>query len=140
VTFVMSPALATTGLRVITSLTSLTLMVEPVLSGVVTSPTSLMASVLVSMKTPPQLSANPPPSQTIAFTTPSTIVTMKPVEGSPLGITRSPGVIEAEKEFIVEMVENFYKSLKRSIALILKGLTTSIVALKVVLSRNIESI
>jgi len=140
VTFVMSPSLATTGLRVIISPTSLTLMVEPVLSGVVTSPSSLMAGVLVSMKTPPQLSANPPPSQTIAFTTPSTIVTMKPVEGSPLGITRSPGVIEAEKEFIVEMVENFYKSLKRSIALILKGLTTSIAALKVVLSRNIESI
>ena len=56
------------------------------------------------------------------------------------GTTCSPGVIETEKEFVVEMVVSFYKSLKRSIALILKGSTTSFSALKVVLSRNIESI
>ena len=55
-------------------------------------------------------------------------------------ITRSPGVIEAEKEFVTEMVDSFYKSLKQSIALILKGSTTSFAALKVVLSHNIESI
>jgi len=56
------------------------------------------------------------------------------------GTTRSPGLIEAEIEFVVEMVDSFYKSLKRFIALILKGSTTSFSALKVVLSRNIESI
>jgi len=50
------------------------------------------------------------------------------------------GVIEAEKEFMAEMVDSFYKSLKWSIALILKGSTTAFAALKVVLSRNIESI
>ena len=38
------------------------------------------------------------------------------------------------------MVDSFYKSLKRSIALILKGSTTSFAALKVVHSHNIESI
>ena len=38
------------------------------------------------------------------------------------------------------MVDSFYKSLKRSIALILKGSTTSFSALKVVLSQNIKSI
>ena len=37
------------------------------------------------------------------------------------------------------MVDSFYKSLKRSIALILKGSTTSFEALMVVLSHNIES-
>ena len=57
-----------------------------------------------------------------------------------MGITRSPGIIEAEREFATEMVDSFYKSLKRSIALILKDLTTSFAALKVVLSHNIESI
>jgi len=44
--------LVTTSFRVITSLTFLTLVVEPALPGVVTSPTSVMARVLVSMKTP----------------------------------------------------------------------------------------
>ena len=56
------------------------------------------------------------------------------------GPSRLPGVIEAENEFVAELVDNFYKSLKRSIALILKGATTSFSALKVVLSRSIESI
>ena len=65
---------------------------------------------------------------------------VKPVEVLSSVITRSPGVIEAEKEFMVKIVDIFYKSLKRSIALILKGLTTSFAALKVVLSHNIENI
>jgi len=63
-----------------------------------------------------------------------------PVEGLSLGITHSSRVIEAEKEFVAEMADSFFKSLKRSIALILKGSITSFAALKVVLSRNIESI
>jgi len=41
---------------------------------------------------------------------------------------------------VAEMVDSFYKNLKRSIALILKGSTTSFATLKVVLYRNIESI
>ena len=41
---------------------------------------------------------------------------------------------------MAEIVDSFYKSLKRSVALVLKGSTTSFSALKVVLSRNIESI
>jgi len=38
------------------------------------------------------------------------------------------------------MVDSFYKSLKRSVPLILKGSTTLFSALKVVLSRNIDNI
>ena len=70
----------------------------------------------------------------------STVMKVKPVEALSSGTTRSPGVVEAEKEFVAEMVDSFYKSLKRSVALVLKGSTTSFSALKVVLYRNIESI
>ena len=131
--------LAITNLRVITSPTSLKLIVEPALSGVVTSPTSAIASVLVSMKTPPRLPAIPRPSSTSVCATSSTVMMVKLVEVLSSGISCSSGVIEAEREFVAEM-DNFYKSLKRSIALILKGSTTSFAVLKVVLSRNIESI
>ena len=48
-------------------------------------------------------------------------MTVKPVEVLSSGATRSSGVIEAKKEFMAEMVDSFYKSLKRSIDLILKG-------------------
>ena len=41
---------------------------------------------------------------------------------------------------MVEMVDSFYKSQKRSIALILKGSITLFSAIKVVHSQNIESI
>ena len=53
VVFLTPPVLTTTGLKVITSPTSPTLVVEPVLPGVVTSPTIIVAYVLVSMKIPP---------------------------------------------------------------------------------------
>ena len=69
----MLPVSVTAGLMVITSLTSLTLVVEPALPGVVTSPTSVVAGVLVSMKTPPQLPAIPRPSPTSVSVTSSTI-------------------------------------------------------------------
>jgi len=62
------------------------------------------------------------------------------VEVLPSGATRSPGVVEAEKEFMAELVDSFYEGLKRSVALVLKGSTTSFSALKVVLSRSIDSI
>ena len=107
---------------------------------VVTSPTSIVIGVLVSMKTSPRLPAIPHPSLTSVSATSSIVMTVKLVEVLSLVITRSPGVIEAEREFVEKMVDNFYKSLKRSIALILKGSTTLFVALKVILSRNIESI
>jgi len=108
----MLPVLVTTSLRVITSLTSLTLIVEPALSGVVTSPTSVVAGVLVSMKTPPRLLVIPYPSPTSVFATSSIVMTVKLVEVLSLRITHSLGVIEAEKEFVTKMVNNFYKSLK----------------------------
>ena len=65
---------------------------------------------------------------------------VKPVEALSFGTTRLLGVVEAKKVFVAEMVDSFYKSLKRSAALVMKGLTTSFSALKVVLSRNIKSI
>ena len=46
-------------LRVITSPTSPTLVVEPVLPKIVTSPTSVVASILISMRTPLRSSAIP---------------------------------------------------------------------------------
>ena len=67
-------------------------------------------------------------------------MTVKPTEALSSGSTRSPRVFEVEKEFVAEMVDSFYKSLKRSVALILKVSTTSFSALKVVLSRNIKCI
>jgi len=51
------PVLVTTSLSVITSPTSPTLVVEPALPEVVTSPTFLVTGVLVLMKTPPRLPA-----------------------------------------------------------------------------------
>ena len=99
-----------------------------------------MASVLVSMKTPPRSSVIPRLSPASASVISSTVMTVKPVEVLSSGTTRSPGVVEAEKEFVAEMVDSFYKSLKRYVALVLKGPTTSFSALKVVLFRSIDSI
>ena len=48
------PILTTAELKVITSPTSPTLVIEPALPEIVTSPTSIVVSVLVSMKTPPR--------------------------------------------------------------------------------------
>ena len=91
------PVLATTGLRVITIPTSPTLVVEPVLSGIVTSLTSIVSGVLVSMKTPLRPPAIPRPSSASSSAISSTIMTVKPVKVSSFGTTRSPGVIEAKK-------------------------------------------
>ena len=134
------PILPGAELKVITSPTSPTLVVEPALPEIVTSPTSVVASVLVSMKTPPRSPTTSHVAAASASTVPSTVVSIKPVETVSSGAARLPGVIKAENEFVTELVDSFYKSLKRSIALILKGSTTSFSALKVVLSRSIESI
>ena len=126
--------LTTTGLRIITSPTSPTLVIELVLPEIITSPTSIMAGILVSMKTHSRSTTIPRLSPASASAISSTIMTVKPVEVLSSGTTRSPGVVEVEKEFVAEMVDSFYKSLKRSVALILKGSTTLFSALKVVLS------
>ena len=44
-------------------------------------------------------------------------MTVKLVEALSSGTIRSPGVVEAEKEFVAEIIDSFYKSLKRSVAL-----------------------
>jgi len=108
----MRPVLATTGLRVITNPVSLTLVIEPVLPEIVTSQTSIVAGVIVSMKTPLRSPAIPRLSPASAFAISSTIMTVKPVKVLSSGTTRLPEVIEAEKDFVAEMVDSFYKSLK----------------------------
>ena len=80
VAFMMLPVLATASLTVITSLMSSMLIIELAFSGVVTTPTSLVAGVLVSMKTPSRLPAIPRPSLISVLPLSSTIVTVKLVE------------------------------------------------------------
>jgi len=77
---------------------------------------------------------------TVAHAMPSTIVTTKITETSSSRLTSLPGMIEVEKEFVVEMIDTFYKGLKRCISLLLKGSTSPFEFLKVVLTRNIETI
>ena len=127
-------------LKVITSPTSPTLVVEPALPKIVTSPTLVVASVLVSMRTPPRSPTTPYIAAASASIISSIVTPVKPMETLSSGVARLSGVIEAENEFMAELVDSFYKSLKRSIALVLKGSTTSFSALKVVLSRGIDSI
>ena len=70
----------------------------------ITNPASLVASMLLSVETPPRLTA----FSALLMTTPVdplTFITTKPMETSSLGITRSPGVIEVEKEFVAELVD-----------------------------------
>ena len=99
-----------------------------------------MASVLVSMKTPPRSPTIPHISPVSTPVISSTVMSVKSVEVLPSGAPRSPGVVETENEFLAELVDNFYKGLKQSITLVLKGSTTSFFALKVVFSRSIDSI
>ena len=93
----------------ITSPTFPTLVVEPAVQEMVTSPTSVMASVLVSMNTPPRSPMASHVAAASASTIPSTVMSTKPVESS--GAARLPGVIEAENEFVTELVDSFYKGL-----------------------------
>ena len=69
-----------------------------------------MAGVLVSMKTPPRSSVIPRLSPASASTISSTVMIAKPVEALSSGATRSRGVVEAEKEFVAEMVDSFTKA------------------------------
>ena len=89
-------------LRVFTSPTSPTLVVEPALPKIVTSLTSVVASVLVSMRTPPRSLTTSHVTAASASTIPSTVVSIKPVEIVSSGAARLPGVIEAENEFVTD--------------------------------------
>ena len=75
------------------------------------------------MKTPPRSPTTSHVAAASASTIPFTLVSIRPVETLSSGAAYLPGVIEAENEFVAESVDSFYKSLKRSIALILKGST-----------------
>jgi len=98
-------------LKVITSPTSPTLVVEPVFPEIVTSPTSVVASVLVSMRTPPRSPTTPHVAAASASIISSIVTPVKPVETLSSGAARLSGVIEAENEFVAELVDNYYKSL-----------------------------
>jgi len=133
-----SSAPATSNLQLVIGSRSLTSVVD--LDSMVTSPTSLVASTLVSMKTLPWLSYVPSVLLTFAPMTPSTIVSTKHLETSPSKLSCSPGVKEVEKKFVADMIDTFYKSLKGCISLVLKGSTSPFEFLNVVLTRNIETI
>jgi len=97
---------------VITNPTSPTLVVEPALLEIVASPTSVVAGVLVSMRTPPRSPTTPRIAAARASIIPSTVTPVKPVETLSSGAARLPRVIEAENEFVAKLVDSFYKSLK----------------------------
>ena len=107
-----SSALVTSGLQLIISSRSPTLVVDP--NSVIISPTSLVASTIISIKIPLRLPFVSSIPLTAAPVTPSMIVTTKVTETSP-SRPRSPRVIEVEKEFVVEIIDAFYKSLKQCI-------------------------
>ena len=123
-------------LRVITSPTSPTLVVEPAVQEMVVSPTSTVASALISMKTP-QRSLTICPAVDVPIA-PSTIVSTRLVDFSE--VTSLPEVAEVENDYIGDLVDSFYKGLGRTIDLVLKGSNMPFSKLKVVLSRGIESI
>ena len=95
-------------LRVITSPTSPTLVVKPALQEIVTSLTSVVVSVLVSMKTPPRSSTISHVAAASASAIPSIVVSIKPVESS--GAACLPEVTEAENEFVAELVIAFIRA------------------------------
>jgi len=104
VIFLTLPTLTGTKLRIITSPTSLTLVVEPVLPKIVTNPTSIVAGILVSMKTPPRSPVIPRLSPASASAISSIVMAVKYVEALSSGATRSLKMIEAEKEFVVWLI------------------------------------
>jgi len=128
----------TSGLQLVISSRSPTLVVH--LDSMITSPTSLVASTLVYMKTFLRLPSISSVPLMVGPVTPSMIVTTKLPETSPSKPTRSSGVIDVEKEFVAEMIDTFYKSLKRCISLVLKGSTSPFEFLKVILTQNIKTI
>jgi len=85
------PILPTAELKVITSPTSPTLVIEPALPEIVTSPTLIVASVLVSMRTPLRSPTIPHIALASTSAIPSTVMLVKPVEALPSGATRSLG-------------------------------------------------
>ena len=129
----------TTNLVVITSLSPPTLIVESTSSTTVTDPVSSVTGMLMPMETPPLLTISSVPLMTAPVTS-STVITIKPMETSLSVITRSPVLIEVEKKFVAELIDNFYKSLNRCLLLVLESSTTTFGCLKVVLSWAIKNI
>ena len=59
---------------------------------------------------------------------------------SPVSFAHSPTEVDSQDEFIGELMEGFYKSLKRYLLMIFKRTRTSFVSWRVIFSRAIENI
>jgi len=129
--------LPSVALRVITYPISPTLVVEPAAHEVVASPTSAVAGVLISMRTPPRSPSACPAAVNVPAAS-SVVVSTGLVDYSE--VASLPEMAEAENDYIGDLVDSFYKSLERTIGLVLKGSPVPFSKLKVVLSRDIESI
>jgi len=104
-----SSALATTSLQLIINSKSPMLVID--LDLMIINPTSLVANTLISLKTPLRLPSVSSVPLTVAPAMSSMIVTINIIETSSSRLSRSPRVIEIEKEFVAEMINTFYKSL-----------------------------
>ena len=133
----VSATLPSAELRVITSPTSPTLVIEPAAQEVVASPSSAVAGVLVSMRASPK---SPPacPAAVSASAAFSAAVSTGLVGYSE--VASPPKIDEAENDFIGNLVDSFYNSLEHTIGLVLKGSPVPFSKLKMVLSRGIECI
>jgi len=119
------PIFLSTELKVITSPASPIFVIESALVEIVTSPTSVVAGVLFSTRTPPKSLTTPHITAASASIISSIVTPLKPVETQSSGAARLSGVIEDENDYVAELVDIFYKSLKRFTALVLKGSTIS---------------
>ena len=127
--------LPSAGLRVIVDPISPTLIVEPAVQEVVASPSSTVAGVLVSLRTPPRSPLACPAAVDVPASS-SAAVSTGMVDCSEV-VSR---VDEAENDFIGNLVDSFYNSLEQTIGLVLKGSPVPFSKLKMVLSRGIECI
>ena len=101
------------------------------------SPTSAVAGVLVLMRTPPRLPSASPATVSVPAAS-SAAASTRLVDYSE--VASLPEMAEAENDYIGDLVDSFYRSLERTIDLVLKGSPVPFSKLKVVLSRDIESI
>jgi len=139
VSSLLSEVPASMELRVITNPASPSQVVEPVAREVVASPSFAVAGVLISMRTPPR-SPLACPAAVSASAASSATASTRLVDYSAVASLPEMAEAEAENDYIGDLVDSFYRSLERTIDLVLKGSPVPFSKLKVVLSRDIENI
>jgi len=72
--------------------------------------------------------------------TPESFITVLPQQSSPSAIAPPSLEVDFKDEFIEELVEGFYKSLKRCLSMIFKSTRTTFASWRPIFSRAIESI